>query len=160
MDPSYTFPSVKDIITNDIVIPNDQIIDKTKFDPSDTFGLSGLDNLGNTCYMNATLQCLFATDIFNYYIKCGKFKYDLQNGITQIEINKHKDIIKSNPHISLEELTEFIKGKKSLLKNNFKNSITYSMYQVFTLMWNINCTVKPRKLKFIVRLLRQMWGWL
>lgn len=116
----------------------------------DSRGLSGLGNLGNTCYMNATLQCLFATDLFNYYIKCGKFKYDLQNGITQLEIDKHKHLLKTNQNITLEELTEFIKSKKSFLKNNFKNSITYSLYQVFTLMWGVNCTVKPKKLKEII----------
>ena len=113
----------------------------------DSRGLSGLTNLGNTCYMNATLQCLFSTDILNYYIKCMKFKKHLENGIIQIEVDKYKDILKLNPHITIEDLIEFIKSKKSMLKDKFKNSLTYSLYQVFTLMWNVNCIVKPKKLK-------------
>jgi ubiquitin C-terminal hydrolase len=80
-------------------------------DDNDSRALSGLYNLGNTCYMNATLQCLFATDLFNYYLKKTKFKKDLKYGIINIEIDKCKDILKLNPHITLEKLTEFIKNQ-------------------------------------------------
>jgi ubiquitin C-terminal hydrolase len=113
----------------------------------DKRGLSGLHNLGNTCYMNATLQCLFATDLFNYYLKKKKFKSELRDGVINMEIQKCKDILKLNPHISLDQLIEFINSKKTLLKEKFKSSLTYSMYQVFTIMWNSNCIVKPKNLK-------------
>lgn len=119
-------------------------------DDNESRGLSGLSNLGNTCYMNATLQCLFATNVFNYYLKERKFKDDLKEGIINIEINKCNYILKLNPHISLDQLIEFINSKKCMLKENYKNSLTYSMYQVFTIMWTSNCIIRPKKLKEVI----------
>ena len=113
----------------------------------DSRGLSGLVNLGNTCYMNATLQCLFATDIFNYYIKGKQFKKDLLIGLLNLEFNKQKEILNINPHISESELKKDIFSRKKYIKLLYKNSLTYLIYQVFTLMWSINCDIKPKKLK-------------
>lgn len=39
----------------------------------DTIGLTGLKNLGNTCYMNSTIQCLSATISFARYFR-GQFE--------------------------------------------------------------------------------------
>lgn len=40
-------------------------------------GLTGLKNLGNTCYMNSTVQCLSATYPFARYFLDGAYKRDL-----------------------------------------------------------------------------------
>lgn len=116
----------------------------------DSRALSGLVNIGNTCYMNATIQCLFATDIFNYYIKSKKFKYHLKKGIINIVFNQEKSILKINQHISEEDFYQYVLSKKKYLKDKFKTSLTYNFYQLFTLMWTINCTIKPKQIKDVI----------
>ena len=38
---------------------------------------SGLGNMGNTCFMNSTLQCLAHTEPIRKYFLSGEYKHDL-----------------------------------------------------------------------------------
>lgn len=113
-------------------------------------GLSGLANLGNTCYMNSVIQCLFATDFLNSYIKRKKFRKNLKVGIFNMELDKKKHLIRLNPQLTIKKLVAHIKKNPKKLKSKYKNSLTYSFYQLFTVMWIENCKVEPKKFKHLI----------
>lgn len=45
--------------------------------PDDTPGVTGLKNQGNTCFINAVIQCISNTDILAEYFVLDKYKTDL-----------------------------------------------------------------------------------
>ena len=53
---------------------------------SSEIGMSGLKNMGNTCYMNATVQCLSATAPFAAFFRCVHSLYCVMRVMMLIEL--------------------------------------------------------------------------
>jgi len=78
-------------------------------------GLVGLQNLGNTCYMNASLQCLRCISTLNVYI--NKNNYDQQN-LT----GSYFEFVKNIWRTSATYNPQKIKSNTALVNNQFRNS--------------------------------------
>ncbi|ARF09281.1 ubiquitin carboxyl-terminal hydrolase [Catovirus CTV1] len=103
-------------------------------------GLSGLSNMGNTCYMNSALQCICATNIFTIYFLDKKFHKDLYENIT----DKLATIVRNKTKISPEDDVSIDACE---LKKEYKSSVTYNLYKLLNGMWRLNQEITPRSFK-------------
>lgn len=106
-------------------------------------GLSGLKNQGNTCYMNAGLQCISATNIFTAYFLDKKFvktlDYNIQQNLASVERKRQKLPKDSDVELNTADITK-----------TAKRSVTYGYYKLMKLMWSDNLVITPEQFKAIL----------
>lgn len=106
-------------------------------------GLSGLNNMGNTCYLNSILQCLSSLDLFRSWLKKNKYNERLYtNKLEEMgdKIRKEKNI---NENISVHL-------SKSKLEEACKDSLVNRLADVMNGLWKENCTITPKSFKRVL----------
>ena len=103
---------------------NNKIIPKKEIEPIKKYPkptLIGLNNIGATCFMNATLQCLSQTEpLTNYFLKEQNRNKIINNNIAK----KNKDENQLSPdYLELIQKLWELNGPKSFSPNNFMNKI-------------------------------------
>ena len=86
----------------------------------------GIPNIGNTCFINSLLQCLFNDDKFRKYILSNKFKYKISKydtifvALKKIFIQLYEqDEVRNEMEVFCKELQ--VLGKEDIIAENISN---------------------------------------
>lgn len=113
-------------------------------------GLSGLNNIGNTCYMNSALQCLSASNLFVSYLIKKKFVPEIKQNIIDKLGDKEREKRKKSKIQENDDNNDSDSDVSIYLrdvKDKYYNSMTYNSYKLFKNMWKTNSIITPKTFK-------------
>jgi len=103
-------------------------------------GITGIENLGNTCFINTAIQCLSHTYEFNEYLNSEKYKTYMNKKIETILLKEYDDLRKlmwsENCKISPQKFVDIIRKiakikKKDLFTGWAQNDLPEFLYFIF-----------------------------
>ncbi len=122
-------------------------------DTIDAHGLSGIMNMGNTCYMNSAIQCLSNTYHFRQYLFNSNFQEILQNNIPKIFSSIEKKDIPLNLDIDLNKIKpeNYQWDKLTLQEQNFymNKTMTFQLFKLIRGLWQNKNLVIPTSFKTV-----------
>jgi ubiquitin C-terminal hydrolase len=104
----------------------------------------GLDNIGNTCYMNSALQLLINSPSFVSFLLKNDDKSNSDTYLYKASINRVAERERKRLKLSEDDIVSI---NRSDIDRNIKKSITRELSNIITSLCNSNTSIRPIKFK-------------